>query len=90
MNRYTIFEATGDRADKLKADHKHIAALNDAVMSLHQTFQEGPRDDDLKTRPGTGDVLRALDGRPKPHGRPRHGRRNDDMADELGHRDHRR
>ena len=32
MNRYAIFEATGDRADKLKADHEKLAALSDPVM----------------------------------------------------------
>ena len=52
MNHYAIFEATGDRADKLKAEHEQIAVLSDPVMSLRQTFQGGPSDDDLKTRPG--------------------------------------
>ena len=33
-----IFEATGTKADKLNAEHEHIAALDAPVMSLHAAF----------------------------------------------------
>ena len=39
MTRYAIFEATGTKADKLKAEHEHIAALDAPVMSLQQMYQ---------------------------------------------------
>ena len=54
MARYAIFEATGTKADKLKAEHEDITALDALVMSLQQTYQGegGPSDEDLKAKPG--------------------------------------
>ena len=54
MTRYVIFEATGTKADKLKAEHEQIAALDAPVMSLQQTYEGGggPSHEELKTKPG--------------------------------------
>ena len=51
MPRYAIFEATGTKADKLKAEHEQIAALDAPVMSLQQTYEGGggPSHEGLKT-----------------------------------------
>ena len=42
MQHYMIFEATGTKADKLKAEQEQIAAIDAPVMSLQQTYEGGP------------------------------------------------
>ena len=54
MSRYIIYEATGTKAEKLKAEYEQIEALDAPIMSLQHTYEGpgGPSLEELKTRPG--------------------------------------